>query len=160
MITKNDLYDISFVFISIRIDIKNKYNSEVLSKIISVLKENNFVFDNQIRKAISGINGLNMEQWSPMFHENIYVNHQFLKNTCIYNLLTSLCVEIKYLLEHSDFERAYDLIDAIHCLPNIIADNHFHIPKPFWKTYIKPYRKKWDKTFLLKQEATIRRRAE
>ena len=53
-----------------------------------------------------------------------------------------------FLLNQNEYEKAYDLIDSFHCLPDIVADNNFSIPKSFWKTYTKCYRNKWDRDFL------------
>lgn len=83
---------------------------------------------------------------------NAYVNHLFLTNRYIYELLIKMCQESICTLETQEFERANDLIDCYHCLPIIIAENHLCIPKSYWKTYIRPYRDKWDKSFLVKEQ--------
>ena len=153
MISQNDLYDIAFALISIRNDIKYNSNTEVLSQIIRVLeyKEKEYE-DNQVRKALSSIEGLDKERWFYVYHNNVYVNHLFLTNRYIYELLIKMCQESICTLETQEFERANDLIDCYHCLPIIIAENHLCIPKSYWKTYIRPYRDKWDKSFLVKEQ--------
>lgn len=61
MINKNDLYDITFALIIIRNNITEKSNSKILAQMIKVLGEKNNTEDNQIRKAISSIDGLDRE---------------------------------------------------------------------------------------------------
>lgn len=148
MISQNDLYDMTFALSTIRNNISDETNKTILNKIVCVLNDNNNFEDNQIRKAISSIKELNSEKWSIVYHNNTYVKHQFLKDKEINDLLIKLCKELIRILETKNFERAYDLSDSFHCLPNIIADNNFRIPKSFWKTYIKDYSNKWDKCFL------------
>ncbi len=148
MITKNDLYDMTAVLINIRNDIYEELNVKILVQMIKVLKNKINTDDNQIRKAIASIEEIENECWFFVNINNVYVNHQLMKKDSIYVLLEKLFNELICELEHKNFDKAYDLVDSFHCLPNIIADNNFTIPKTFWKTYIKCYRDKWDKEFL------------
>lgn len=148
MISKYDLYDITYVLILIRNDIYQMTNTSVLSQIIKVLNDKDNDGENQIRMAISAVEGLNHEQWSFVYHKNVYVNHLLLKRAEIYDLLVNLLQSVSCHLEKKEFDQAYDLVDSIHCLPEIIADNNFSVPRSFWKTYAKSYRSKWDKDFL------------
>lgn len=153
MISKNDLYDISAAFVIIRSNIRYELNGAILNKIIQVLKLDGQAFeDNQIRQAIASIENLDQERWYYVYHNNVYVNHRLLKNEQIYQLLIKACIILNQLLEEQKYERADDLVDSIHCLPDIIAENHFLITKSYWKTHVENYRKKWDKTFLQKEE--------
>ncbi len=158
MISKNDLYDISAAFIQIRKNIRCNENVLVISAIRQVLTNTfDYTEDNQIRKALSTIERLDKIRWQYVYHNNYYVNYQFLKNKYTYDLLSSICFLLENLLIQNNFEQAEDLVDCVHCLPNILADNHFTIPKSFWKTHVKTYRKKWDKTFLRSEERDYRR---
>lgn len=134
----------TFVLVLIRNNIRHELNAAILCKIISALEAKEIFEDNQIRKAIATIEDLDREQWYCMYHNNVYVKHEYLKNESAYSLLIQLCDELKRLILNRDFDKAYDLADAFHCLPDIIADNDFEIPKSFFKTYINPYMKKWD----------------
>lgn len=156
MINKNDLYDITSALVIIRNNIREKSNSEILSQMIKVLESKNNTADNQIRKAISSIDGLDHERWLFVYHNNIYVNHQMLNKVDIYALLIKLFQSLIIELDKEAFDKAYDLVDSFHCLPEIIADNNFTIPKSFWKTFIKYYRKKWDNDFLRNEQKSIR----
>lgn len=157
MISKNDLYDINSSLILIRNNIRYKFNIAILDKIIQVLMCNGQDFeDNQVRKAIASISNLDQELWYYVYHNNIYTNHKLLKNSQIYKLLITICNTLKELLEVQEFDKAYDLVDSVHCLPEIIAENNFSIPKSYWKSFIKSYRKKWDKTFLVQEQKLLK----
>lgn len=159
MITQNDLYDIEYALINIRSDIKSVFNVDVFGKIIKVLECNSLNYeDNQIRKALASINGLDQENWAYINFNNFYVNRNFLKDEKIYALIVKLCRESICILKCANFVRAYDLIDSYHCLPSILAYNNFNIPKSFWRNYIKPYRNKWDKTFLITEQKALTKR--
>ena len=157
MINKNDLYDISFALIRIRNNITEKSNSQILSQMIKVLEEENNTEDNQIRKAISIIDGLDREYWFFAYHNNVYVNHQMLNKADIYALLVKLFQSLICELNKKEFDKAYDLADSFHCLPEIIADNNFVVPKSFWKTFVKDYRSKWDNDFLRDEQRRLKR---
>jgi len=155
MINKNDLYDIAFALIIIRNNITEKSNPKILSQMIKVLEEKNNTEDNQIRKAISSIDGLDREYWFFAYHNNVYVNHQMLNKADIYALLVKLFQSLFCELNKKEFEKAYDLADSFHCLPEIIADNNFTIPKSFWETFVKDYRSKWDNDFLRAEQRIL-----
>jgi hypothetical protein len=157
MITKNDLYDISAAFTIVRNDSKCIKNKEVLEAIKQVLSSDKQIFtDNQIRIALSGIDGLDRDKWYFAFHNNIYVNHHILKNDKIYDLLIHACDGLIQVLQKEDYANAYDLADGMHCLPDIIADNNFTVTKSYWKSHILPYRKKWDNTFLINEQKVLK----
>lgn len=155
MIFKNDLYDIGFALSIIRNTIREKDNPTILSQIITVLESNELTNDNQIRKVISHVEGIDSELWNFAFHNNVYVVHQMVKNTALYSLLIKIMQCLKSQLLNEDYERAYDLLDCIHCLPTIIADNNLIIPKSFWNTYVRGYREKWDRSFLLHEQKKV-----
>lgn len=162
MITKNDLYDITFSLMIIRYRVSEQTNIGVLYQMIKVLEtdaepankraEDEWIEDNQIRKAISTVEGLDKEFWSFVYHNNVYVNQQILKNPYIYDLLINILRELLYVIKNEEFKKAFDLADNVHCLPELIADNNFTVPKRFWKIFVKNYRKKWDKKFLRKEQ--------
>ncbi len=157
MINKNDLYDITFALIIIRNNIREKVNPQILSQMIKVLEAEKSTEDNQIRKAISSIEGLDYENWFFTYHTNVYVNHQMLNKAEIYVLLIKLFRSLICELNQEEFDKAYDLVDSFHCLPEIIADNNFTIPKSFWKTFVKYYRNKWDSDFLRVEQKTLKK---
>ena len=145
----------TYAFSTIRNDIQYEHNCNILLKIISVLNASEKYEDNQIRKALASIEGLDRERWYYVYYNNVYVHRELLKYECIYLLFIKLCKELHCVLSRGSFEKAYDFIDSFHCLPDILADHHFLIPKNYWKIYVWPYRKKWDIDFLTKEEKNI-----
>lgn len=148
MIDRYDLYDMSFALAMIRYDIRSRSNIPVLARMIGVLEAKEAVGDNQIRRALSSIAGLDRERWLFVYHNNVYVNCRILKRKSVYDLLIKSFRELERALHGGEFDRADALADALHCLPEMIADNDFRVPKTFWKVHIKIYRDKWDGDFL------------
>ena len=145
-ITQYELYDLAEVLKIIRFDISAKYNVEVLQKIITCLEKEQ-IYDNCIRKELSSINSINKKYYEFCYHNNYYVNIKIYKNPeSIKELITYIKILISILLEHS-YERAADMAHAIHCLPEIMVFHNGKIPKTFYKSYIKPYEKKWGKIY-------------
>lgn len=157
MINKNDLYDITFALITIRSNIFEKSNIQILSQMIKVLETRNNTEDNQIRKAISSIEGLDRQYWFFAYYNNLYVNHQIVNKDAIYVLLIKLLQSLICELNQKAFDKAYDMVDCFHCLPEILADNNFTIPKAFWRTFVKDYRNKWDNDFLRAEQKTLKK---
>lgn len=54
-------------------------------------------------------------------------------------------------LKINNYNKSYDLVDVIHCLPELLLKKKWN-PKDYWKTFIIPYRLKWDKDFLISME--------
>ncbi|MBS5843405.1 MAG: hypothetical protein KIC77_07975 [Clostridiales bacterium] len=153
MISDYDLLDLSAIFVLMRYDISNENNIIILTKVIDVLsKGDTYYIDNQIRIALASLSYLDKEAWEFVYHNNVYVTYRFLENKIIYSILVQSCIAVKEALANDELEKAYDLFDCIHCLPEIIADNKLKIPKNYWKTHVSIYRKKWDKMFLINEE--------
>lgn len=157
MVGLYDLFDISQAFILIRSDIRYNKNIEILNKIIEVISAENYIETNQIRISISGITDLDKNIWSYCFYKNLYTNITFLKNQRIINILIKACKELISVLKSENYNKAYDLVDAIHCLPDIITENKMSVTKTYWKNHIDHYRKKWDKEFLKKEQIELYR---
>lgn len=158
MISKFDLYDLSAALILIRSEIKHNTNINVLKNIVKVLYCVDQPYeDNQIRKSIAAVENLNRDKWYFVFHDNVYMNYRLLKNKHIYIILSTACEELIQLLKDKKYERAYDLVDCIHCLPDIIADNNFTITKSYWKTNLHCYRKNWNNNFLKIEQKSIKK---
>ena len=155
MVGINDLFDISAVFTIIRSNIRYERNIDIITNISYVISDRNFYEQNIIRKAISKIKDLDKERWNFVYHENLYMYDAVLKDENIIDILIKICKELIYQLNTEKLEMADDLVDAVHCLPTIIAENKFKIPKSYWKSHMKFYRLKWDKTFLLKEQRNM-----
>ena len=157
MISIYDLYDMGAIFKLIRLEINYEKNIDILRQINEVLLNQSSYESNQIRRAVANITNLNHENWGFVYKENTYVYDDFVRNKAIINILNKVCDELIVTLELKKYNIAYDLIDTIHCLPIIIANNHFSIPKSYWKSHIKYYRKKWNKSFLKSEQKSIYR---
>lgn len=64
-------------------------------------------------------------------------------------------LELERCLKKSNYDRAYDLVDAIHGLPEAILNKKKWKARKYWKIYIKPYREKWDNDFLKGREKEL-----
>ena len=157
MLFKNDLYDISAAFVNIRSEPNNVLNAEIALKLFEVISDPEPPKDeNGVRLALSTIEGLDKSRWYFVFHSNYYVNHSLLKDKNIYLMLIDILDELQNAVSNNNSIQTCDLMDAVHGLPQAIADNYFKVPSKYWKTYIRPYRKKWNETFLVGHEKTCK----
>jgi len=76
-----------FALSIMRNSICEKSNPAILSNIITVLESYDMIEDNQVRKAISNVEGIDYKLWGYAFHNNVYVIHQIMKNPYLYLLL-------------------------------------------------------------------------
>lgn len=156
MIEQNDLYDIAYALTLIRNDIANPVNREILQKLIGVLEKQASSEDNQVRKALAAVEGIDAQKWYFVYHNNVYTAHHPLTNPNICRLLADLCTDIVRALENGELERAYDLTDACHMLPLIIANKRPSALRAFFRNGLSPYRRKWDRHYRLTEQRTYR----
>ncbi len=158
MLINYDLYDISYALVLIRSDIKNPKNTEILEKIKEALASDyTGAEENTVRRCLAEIPDLDKAKWRFAYHENVYVNRSVMKNQQLYILLLKVCDELIKDLKSESYEKAYDLADIFHCLPEIIADNNHTIPESYWIHYVGRYRKNWDMNFLVNEEIIMMR---
>ena len=122
----------SFVFI--RNDIKRYRNKELVSFLLDSLKGD---FDIEVANSLD-IDFLLDD------HENsniIYVP-EYLKKALLYAL-----TKLTHLLSDMAYDEAYDLVDAIHVLPELIIHGKLQNLDDFWNTFIKPMRNKWNSIY-------------
>ena len=151
------------IFIIIRSQIRSHYNISLLeqvSKYCLKLKDEEAIEFEIFRNEIFRILNDNLE--TNEFLENAlkidcisYVTDNLGEINRYLSVLNDTALEICTLLRHENFDRAYDLVDAIHCLPEAIMSKKQWNSKAFWKIYIRPYRKKWDNSFLSIQEKQL-----
>ena len=58
--------------------------------------------------------------------------------------------ELRALIFSCNYSQSYDLADAIHALPDIIADNKGNIPNNYYDIYMVPYINK----YMVKEQGT------
>lgn len=139
--TSNDLFDLYFSFLLIRHDIFYELNDLILEKIsetVHIESES----ENNIRLAISKINGIDKEKWEFAFHSNVYTYRRLLKNNDVKNTILKFCDHLKSLIVNKKYEQAYDFVDSIHFVPILIEKNMFISSRKIRKLTQK-YRKKW-----------------
>ena len=151
------------IFIIIRSCIKSPYNISLLneiSKYCLLLEEQNVAGFEAFRLEI--IRVVKDDVKTKEFLEDalrIYEIDFITDNLCEINrylpIINNTALEICTQLKQKNFDRAYDLVDAIHCLPEAIMKKKQWNSKVFWKTYIKLYREKWDKNFLSIEEKKL-----
>ena len=151
MIGIHDLHDISAAWIRIREDIYYDKNILILQKINQVLLKKQDYQANQIRNSIAEIPNLS-DIWNYVHHPNVYVYDAILKDPLILDLLKTICDKLILCIQSKQYDLACDLADTVHCLPDIIAENKFSIPKSYWKSHVKYFRNKWDKDFLYSEQ--------
>ncbi len=71
LVFKSDLYDMGFALAIMRNSICEKSNPAILSNIITVLESYDMIEDNQVRKVISNVEGIDYKLWGYAFHNNV-----------------------------------------------------------------------------------------
>ena len=144
------------IFVIIRSDIKNPHNInllELISKYCLLLKEDKStkfdIFKSEIYNIINKHdeinelieNALKIYEVTPIT-DNLNEIYRYL------SVISYTALEICMQLRQKKFDKAYDLVDAIHCLPEALISKKQWDPKLYWKMYIRPYKEKWDNQFL------------
>jgi len=124
---KDFLVNLFRICIFIRSDIKRFKNEEILE---IVLKSWN---DKIILSEI--VNELPLVNTQKDF--DIYVDYVLEK------FLLHAFERLKTLLKNKLYEEAYDLVDAIHGLPELLLRQEIKHMRDFWNVYIEPMRRKW-----------------
>lgn len=150
MLSIYDLYDLSQVYKIIRFWPDYELHCEVLLKVIGVLRNRQADHDkNQFRAALRQIPSLDMEKYYFVSVDNLYVySPGDLCDEHVYEILIKCCECLLGAVKERNVEKIDALADCLHNLPKDIVENHFAIPKRFWRGEVKRYRKMWDKDFL------------
>lgn len=154
---------ITRIFIIIRSQIKNTYNVSILGEVCKyclMLKYSGAIEFDKFRDTIIKIvkNDAEMCEYleNALKMNNIDVVTDNESEIFRYlPVISDSALEICNLLRDKKFDNAYDLIDAIHCLPEAIINKSQWSPKEFWEIYIHPYREKWDNNFLSRKELEL-----
>lgn len=151
------------IFILIRSNIRSLYNIdllEIISKYCLLIKEEHLIKFETFKSEIVKI--LNNDEKTKELLEIVLKAYEVIPVTDnlseIYRYLSvigDVALEICTQLGLKNFDRAYDLVDAIHCLPEALISKKQWDSKAYWKIYIRPYREKWDKQFLKNQEREL-----
>lgn len=145
-----DLYDLYAVYVRIRAYPEYPLHLQIIEQICTVLQQSETNHQpNRFRTALSSIDGLDAERYGFAFVQNAYVYFPGpLKDDRIYELLLEVNHSLHKVLSEGNKEQITALADCIHNLPIMLAENHYQVPKYFWKAYVRTYRTTWDKDFL------------
>ena len=144
MLTTHELYDLYFLITTIRNDIKDETNIYILENVVDLYRNGTVqIDDNRLRKLMISLNICD-NKWYVLRHENRYSQETgFLKNEDQIEFLISNLDELRNLLICKKYEQAFDLADALHMYPEIIARYLKKIPRSYWKNVYNPYKNKW-----------------
>ena len=149
--TKYDLYDIYAVIVYIRAYTNDTKNTEIAKAVKSLLDEpkGDCGSLNEVRRAVSAVEGIDREHYSWAFTENVYTYMPpVIKDELPYRVLSAGFAEIISAMESGDGERIYRAADAMHNVPIIFAENDIKEAKKQIKRESSFYRKEYNSEFL------------
>ncbi|MBP2000776.1 hypothetical protein J2Z69_001807 [Paenibacillus shirakamiensis] len=164
---RNDL--VNFLLIVNKLLILSRYkmsetNGEYILSILNLIQRKSVQFMLGRREALDQLieealcleekNMLNIEHQYPINSKGIISINQRNRMYQYLQIVNLVIEEIKDLILLNKYQQAYDLIDAIHCLPEIIVLQNWN-ERDYWKNFIYPYREKWDSYFLVDVEQAI-----
>ncbi|MCM1334875.1 MAG: hypothetical protein NC084_11220, partial [Bacteroides sp.] len=74
------------------------------------------------------------------------VNRSFTADRFPASLISITLSQVQALIISDEFERAYDLVDVIHALPEISITQNRDMDA-YWKDFVVPYHVKWNSDF-------------
>ena len=150
---KNVLINMHRILVYIRSDIKYVFNESILDLLIAAVKmdEPNIEFVRNINKLVAEKSKIksfftkkNIVKFSELVDGNSTENRL---NSSINEILVYAFNKAKELLANKQYEIAYDLVDAIHVLPETYSESKVEQLDNYWKVYIAPFRDKWGDDF-------------
>ena len=69
---------------------------------------------------------------------------------CVINVINN------FECNNNEHEKAYDVIDILHAVPNVIIINERKSKRLFYKTYIKKFSRKWKEHFFDKMKVLFK----
>ena len=151
LLTNYDFYDIYWSIVLMRSN-GSEYDyvvSKTIKDAIDIRQKDNVVETNTIRTFLSEIDELTeYEEWQWIHTKNVYTyGEKIIKDDFAYQILSAMFEELLRCLKDPDEDRIYDLKDAMHNIPVILAEGNKHGKKQIARV-ICFYRNKWDKHFL------------
>ena len=151
LLNNYDLYDIYAVFVLIRAYPEDNTNALAVAAVREVVDapQGQFGRTNAIRSRLGNIPELDREKWFFVDTQNVYTwMPPILKDEKSYAILSACLAEMQEAVTCGNAERIYDLADALHNIPLILAKgkkDQFRVIKQMI-SYV--YRPKWNKDFL------------
>ena len=152
LLTNYDCYDIYWSIVLLRADDKFEYDFAVIKAMKDTIddkQEDNAVEWNIVRNALSKIAELQDDpKWEWIFTKNVYTyGVRIIKAPLPYQILSAAFDEMMTCLKQPVAEQLYDLKDALHNVPIILAEQGKRAEKQILRE-ISNYRKKWNRSFL------------
>ncbi len=151
LLTNYDFYDIYWSIVLIRSNsLEYDYAvSKAIKDVIDTKQKDNVVEMNTIRNILSEVSELKeYEEWQWIHTKNVYTyGVKIIKDDFAYQILSAMFEELLSCLNDPNEGRIYDLKDALHNIPVILAEGNKHSKKRITRE-ISFYRSKWNKHFL------------
>ena len=151
LLNNYDLYDIYAVFVLIRAYPEDKTNALAVAAVREVVDapQGQFGRTNAIRARLGNIPELDREKWFFIDTQNVYTYMPpILKEERAYALLSACLAEMQEVMRLGDTDRIYDLADALHNIPLILAEGKKDQLRVIKQMISYVYRPKWNKDFL------------
>ena len=154
-LTPYDLYDIYAVLLLIRAYPADEANASAVSAVKEVIDAppTQFSRANAIRIRLGNISELDREKWFFIDTQNVYTwMPPVIRDERVYAILSACMAEMLEAVTLGETERIYDLADALHNIPIILAEGEKGklraVKRDIKREISYVYRPKWNKDFL------------
>ena len=150
-LTNYDLYDLYAVFVLIRAYPTDRANTLAVDAVKEILDapQAQFGSANAIRSRLGNIPELDREKWFFIDTPNVYTwMPPILKDEKSYSILSACLEEMQKAMRSGNTDRIYDLADALHNIPLILAEGKKDQFRAIHRMISYVYRPKWNKNFL------------
>ena len=141
---KSFLINVSRVFVAVRFDIKFPANNELVS--IVKYHWDNGGFNKSFMEEVFSSNVIMNSEWealslSDATSTRVWVDQNYMR------IISRALSDVIRLLYKSSYQQAYDIVDAFHWLPELIALGDKIDIVRFFSSYIMPLDRKWGTSF-------------
>ena len=151
IMTVYELYDIYAVILYLRAYTGDAKNAEIAKAVKVLLDEPHGDGGslNEVRRAVSAVDGIDREHYAWAFTENVYTYMPpIVKEELVFRVLSAGFAEMISAIESGDGERIYRAADAMHNVPIIFSKYDIKEAKKQIKREISFYRKEYNGEFL------------
>lgn len=146
LLNKYDFHDIYAVLTAIRSNPQAVYNYEIINAICAVFSEkqaSDCIESNIIRNALKNIKNIDQDLFHWVYIDNVYTYvDRIIKDEFYYSFLLNSFSFLSFYAQNKDYDRLYDLADALHNIPIFIADGCKNFKKSV-KEQVCYYNKKY-----------------
>ena len=151
LLTNYDLYDLYAVFLLIRAYPSDQANALAVAAVKEIVDapQGQLGRTNAIRTCLGNIPELDREKWFFIDTPNVYTwMPPILKDEKSYAILSACLEEMQKAMRSGNTDRIYDLADALHNIPLILAEGKKDQFRAIKQMISYAYRPKWNKNFL------------